>query len=296
MNKDSIMRNLATLNQLWDATPITTQRRTSESFTVRGARLTIALQVQEPTLRHFFERSEGLARGTGFLARFLLAWPASTQGSRKFKEAPATWAALSQFNQRISTILAQHPAMDDQHALTTMMMTLPDDAKAGWVAFHDPIERELSAEGDLYTVRDVASKIADNAVRLAALFQCFEASNSMPDTINLAMMERATRIATWHLHEAQRFYGELALSAAQADAIKLEGWLRDYSQRHRARVIARRTIQREVTPARLRKKTALDAALTELVDHGRVRLVTEGKSKQIELHPVLCEGVNHDLA
>ncbi len=77
MGKDSVMRNLATLNQLWDGADIATERRTSESFTVRGARLTIALQVQEATLRSFFDRSSGLARGTGFLARFLVAWPES---------------------------------------------------------------------------------------------------------------------------------------------------------------------------------------------------------------------------
>ncbi|MCP4467978.1 MAG: DUF3987 domain-containing protein, partial [Halieaceae bacterium] len=79
MGKDSIMRNLATLNQLWDGMDIATERRTSESFTVRGARLTIALQVQAATLSSFFDRSGGLARGTGFMARFLIAWPESTQ-------------------------------------------------------------------------------------------------------------------------------------------------------------------------------------------------------------------------
>ena len=34
------MRNLAMLNQLWDGASLTIDRRTTESFTVRGARLT----------------------------------------------------------------------------------------------------------------------------------------------------------------------------------------------------------------------------------------------------------------
>jgi len=33
MGKDSILRNLATLNQLWDGMDIATERRTTESFT-----------------------------------------------------------------------------------------------------------------------------------------------------------------------------------------------------------------------------------------------------------------------
>ena len=55
---------------------------------MRGARLTVALQVQEPTLREFFTRSGALARGTGFLARFLVAWPESTQGQRADSPKP----------------------------------------------------------------------------------------------------------------------------------------------------------------------------------------------------------------
>ena len=99
------MRNLGLLNVLWDAISLTIDRRTSESFTVRGARLTMALQVQEPTLREFFTRSGALARGTGFLARFLMAWPESTQGFRPFSEAPANWPHLAAFNRRIAEIL-----------------------------------------------------------------------------------------------------------------------------------------------------------------------------------------------
>src|SRR5690606_7693508 len=49
MGRDSIMRNLSTLNQLWDGARLTFDRRTSESYTVHGARLTVALQVQEAT-------------------------------------------------------------------------------------------------------------------------------------------------------------------------------------------------------------------------------------------------------
>ena len=91
------MRNLAALNQLWDGTALSVDRRSTDSFTVRGARLTVALQVQEPTVREFFSRTGALARGTGFLARFLLAWPESTQGRRPFTEPPAHWPRLSAF-------------------------------------------------------------------------------------------------------------------------------------------------------------------------------------------------------
>jgi len=82
------MRNLGLLNILWDGGRLSVGRKSSESFTVRGARLTISLQVQEEILRSFIEQSGTLARGSGFLARFLLSWPESTQGKRPYSKVP----------------------------------------------------------------------------------------------------------------------------------------------------------------------------------------------------------------
>jgi putative DNA primase/helicase len=98
MGKDSVMRNLALINTLWDGGSHSIGRRTSESFVVRDARLIVALQVQEATLRSFMEKSGELARGTGFLARFLIAWPESTQGTRFYKEPPKHWPHLARFD------------------------------------------------------------------------------------------------------------------------------------------------------------------------------------------------------
>ncbi len=85
MSKDSITRNLALLNILWDGGVLPIGRRTSESFTVRGVRLTMALQIQEATLRSFFDRSNGLARGTGFLAR---SWWRGREAHKVFDHSP----------------------------------------------------------------------------------------------------------------------------------------------------------------------------------------------------------------
>ena len=147
MGKDSVMRNLALLNQLWDGTSLTIDRRTTESFTVRGARLTVALQVQEATLRSFFDKTGALARGMGFLARFLVAWPESTQGNRPFNDPPANCPCLSVFNDRITTILKQAVPIDEDGTLSPVLMTMTREAKAAWVEFHDAIERDAIQRG-----------------------------------------------------------------------------------------------------------------------------------------------------
>jgi putative DNA primase/helicase len=284
MGKDSAMRNLALLNQLWDGNSLTIDRRTTESFTVRGARLTVALQVQEPTLREFFNRSGALARGTGFLARFLVAWPESTQGFRPFTEAPENWPHLAAFNKRIAAILSQPVPIDGDGALTPPMLTMRPDAKAAWIKYHNAIESELASGGELYDVRDVASKSADNAARLAALFQIFE--HGLGDAIAPGVFEGASRIAAWHLNEARRFFGELALPAELANAARLDSWLIEYCRRERTHLVPIAKLQ-QCGPSGLRSKAAIETAMRELEEAARARILRDGRLKQVVVNPAL---------
>lgn len=282
MGKDSVMRNLGLLNQLWDGTSLAVDRRSGESFTVRGARLTVALQVQEPTLREFFTRSGALARGTGFLARFLVAWPESTQGQRPFTEAPANWPALAAFHRRIAAILNQPAPIDEDGALTPAMLSMAPDAKAAWVEYHDAIESELASGGELYDVRDVASKSPDNAARLAALFQIFE--HGMGGAIGLDSFERASLITAWHLHESRRFFGELALPAELADAARLDSWLIEHCRKGRTHFVGKNHVRQH---GPMRDGARLDAAIRELAQLDRLRLVKDGKRLTIQVNPAL---------
>jgi putative DNA primase/helicase len=282
MGRESVMRNLGLLNQLWDGASFSIDRRSTESFKVRGARLTIHLQVQEPTLREFLSRSGALARGTGFLARFLVVWPASTQGRRPFTEAPASWPALAAYNRRIAEILEQPAPVDEEGALTPALLSLSPEAKAAWVSFHDAIEGQLASGGDLYDVRDVAAKTADNAVRLAALFQQFE--HGMGGAVGLDSFAQASRIAAWHLNESFRFFSELALPVELADAARLNSWLIDYCQREGTNIVPNREAQR-LGP--IREKERLTTALRELEGLDRVKVAHEGRRKIIKVNPAL---------
>jgi putative DNA primase/helicase len=287
MGSESVMRNLAMFNQLWDGNPLTIDRRTSESYTVRGARLTIALQVQEATLRDFLERSGTLARGTGFLARFLLAWPESTQGYRAFTEPPESWPAMEAFNQRIARILNLALPLSANGSSSPAMLTLSPDAKAAWIAYHDAIECELKNSGELYDVRDVAAKSADNAARIAALFHVFESNQS--SEVGIDSINGAGRIAAWHLNESRRLFGEIALPKVLSDAARLEAWLIEYCKRENVSCVPIAALQ-QTGPGSLRKKEAHDPAISELTTLNRLRIVTKERNKLIELNPAIIEG------
>lgn len=285
MGKDSVMRNLALLNVLWDGGTVTIDRRTAESFVIRKARLTVALQVQEATLQSFFDKTGPLARGTGFLARFLTAWPASTQGYRPFTDPPENWPALAAFNRRLSAILENPVPVDGNGTLSPALLSLTPEAKAAWVDYHDTIECELASGGELYDVRDVASKSADNAARLAALFQIFE--HGPGGAIGLDCFQSAGRIAAWHLNESRRFFGELVLPMEMADAARLDGWLIEHCRRGQTSFVPTREAQR-LGP--VRDKDRLATALRELAELERVQVTQEGRRKTIRVNPALLGG------
>ncbi|MFZ6746031.1 DUF3987 domain-containing protein [Undibacterium sp. JH2W] len=281
MGKDSQMRTMANYNELWDGKGIRVDRRTSESYSARGVRLTAAIQVQEPTLSTFLESSGSLARGTGFLARFLIAWPTSTQGSRFFTEAPKYWPSLTLFHKRIADILEMPQPMVDGELQPTLL-TLSPFAKESWVNFHDEIEEKLAPDGDFSSVRDVASKTADNAVRLAALFHVLEGATG---PISQEHMLGAARIAKWHLSESSRFLDGVTLTSEQKNAAKLDSWILNKCTQEIKTDISTQKIA-QFGPSSLRQKATMDAALAILEAAHRIRSV-DGKKKVYQINPLL---------
>ena len=129
-------RTLSLLNKLWDGAPHIVDRATAASFAVRGARLTISLQVQPHVLADFLDRDRGMAKGSGFLAKFLVAQPASLQGSRRYKE-PAAMPDLGAFNARIGEMLEDLPTIDGERGLMLPLLELDPIAKAHWVTVYN---------------------------------------------------------------------------------------------------------------------------------------------------------------
>lgn len=281
MSKDSVMRNLSLLNQLWDGGTIRIDRRTSESFVVSGARLSIALQVQEATLREFFDRSGDLARGTGFLARFLISWPESTQGQRPYTNPPSNWPAMAAFNRRIKMILNKQVPRNSNGELTPRLLEFTPEAKVEWVNFYNDIEESLRPCGELFDIRDVASKAADNVARLAALFQYFESDGVVIEAHNAVS---ASAIVAWHLNESRRFFGELSLPFEISDAMRLDKWLAEYCKQHKTHMVNKNYI-RQYSP--LRKTDRLNNAIAELSNLNRIQVTNEGKKVTIKVNPGL---------
>jgi putative DNA primase/helicase len=102
-------------------------------------------------------------------------------------------------------------------------------------------------------------------------------------------MQAATSLVTWHLYEARRFIGEIALPVVINNALRLDDWLLEYCRMNRVGEVTRRTIQ-QMGPVCVRDRRILDNALEELVDAGRVQVEKDGRRKLVKINPALLGG------
>jgi len=215
---------IALLNRLWDGKPFIAHRKTSKSFTVANRRLTVSLMMQPLILEQMLAKNGGISRQSGFLARSLIAYPKSAMGCRYYQEPPETLAALPEFHQRLTDCLDTSLSLDKTgcHAIPTLVLS--HQAKAAWVSFFNKVESGLQHSSQWQTIKDFASKAAENVARLAALFHLFEGREG---DISVLQIEQASEIINWHLFETKMILGNQPQTPSQEDSIKLLQWIID---------------------------------------------------------------------
>jgi putative DNA primase/helicase len=172
----------------------------------------------------------------------------------------------------VREMLEEMPSFSADGQLSSLLLlNLSNGASAVWVEMHDAIEAQLRSGGDYQDVRDVASKAADNAARIAALFHMFE--HGAQGDVGTEHMRRAREVVEWHLTESRRLFGEMALPVDQVRARKLSDWIVERCVSAGTSRVLRRDAQRH---GPVREKNELDAAISELVGLGRVRLEKKG--------------------
>jgi putative DNA primase/helicase len=286
MNPESIMRNLSLFNILWDGGELQVGRVTRESFRLKDVRLSVSLQIQPGALKEFLDKHGALARGNGFLARFLITWPESTQGSRLMADPPDNWPRLSAFRRRVRELLNEPLQFTPEGGIKPFLLHLDPKASQVWRECHDEIELQLGPGKPLNEIKDAASKVADNVARMATLMHVFRYGSN--GAVGPESVTAAFDIASWHINETRRFLGEFSLSPEFSHAALLDDWLRRRCRSEGTGEIPKREVL-QYGPNPVRRKRELDETLKLLEELHRVRLVKDGKRQLIQLNPGLLD-------
>jgi len=260
--EEKAMQFFASLNRLWDGNDYKHNRVTVDSHNFQGRRLSYYLMMQASVLKQLLKLGDGQGRGIGFLARILFAAPESTMGTRRYKTPSLHYPYVDAFNTRIRHLLSiPLPVKEGTLQLELPTLSLSAPAHARWVEYYNEVETQLGKFGDYETVKDFASKSAENAARLAGNFHVF--TYGQQGEIAADTMQQGIAIARWHLNETRRIF----MALEQPDDVLLAQALWEWIQVRGMTTISLKEIL-QYGPAKLRERASRDIALHKLVEHG----------------------------
>ena len=278
-------RNLGALNVLWDGQDVEVDRRTGASFTVRDAKLSASLMVQPGVMQKFLAKGNGHARDVGFLARCLICAPESVQGTR-FVSATDQHKTefLNQFAHVTRALLGDYFSDAGVLCDAPQMLRFQPGAAEAWRRFYNYVEGALAPGARYSDIPDFASKIPENAVRLAAIFHAIEGKAG--DLIDEATTESAVSVCSWYVEEFKRLLGEpQQLSEVHANAQMLEAWLQNLFVRcGSANYHISYSRIRTFGPNRLREKRALEDALDQLCRESKICIGMQNRQRFVVLN------------
>lgn len=278
MNKDNRQKTVSAFSLLWDGDPIKrTRAADGETKTIADARFSMCLQVQPVIAEELL--ADPLAQGQGFLARFLIAQPESTIGTRVLSGSlcEAQEMASAQFDLENFGIQATNILLEDdrrcEEGIKRSVIELSYDALGLLRDFYNVTEKAQAKGGWLFGHTAVASKIAEQACRLAGVMALW--GNPSVKEIGAQTMRDAIALAEFYLSEAVRLGSAGSVSQADREAEELRVWLLE-KWPERAVALGRDTVlvtPRDIArfgPSHLRAAPRYKAALNKLAALGWV--------------------------
>lgn len=275
--------NLGFLNQMWDGSPFDIERRSSESFSVEGS-FTMLLMIQPDLFMQYFMKHGKIAKGSGFLARFLVSSVSSTQGQRQPIIQNDFEALLRKFHARIKGLLV-NVKEHMQNNIEPERIQLSQSAGIILHEYQMHIERLIS-EHKIEALTSFLSKVPENLVRLAALFHYF--CEEEGDEVTEVTFKNARVVMDYYIKQSMVLYTR-TLASPEQDAEYLYHWMLTQVNRLEGESpkLCKAYVRRRVSRTHLRNNGRLNAALKVLTEEGRITIECE-KNKNGSTSEMIC--------
>lgn len=263
----------ASLSHLWDGKPVKRVRATG--FEVHyGRRLSLHLMVQPGVALRLFGNKA--LRDQGMMSRMLVTYPRSLRGGRFWKEpTEESFAAVAAYHDKLSARLRldMRFANEDTRELQFDVLKLSSDARKLWIEFADHCEA-LMAPGALYDdIGDFASKMPENAARLAAVLSYFERTPAAlaEEGISENALRAGIHIMKFYASEAVRLFGAGSIDDDSDNAQVLIDWIRGKGLEKVGLQYLSQSGPKQTRPGAILKR-----ALQLLEEHGHLHRITDG--------------------
>lgn len=224
MTDEVRLKTGAGLSSLWDGGAVKRVRSGDGVLIAIGRRLSLHLMVQPGVADDLL--ADAVLQQQGLLSRMLVCAPASNAGLRKHRvQKPGSAAALKRYEKRLLQLLRrpQPRKAPDDPTLSPRPLYLSKGALPLWIEFYNECESELAAGQRLEPVRAFANKLAEHALRIAAVLEFVE--NTDVVEISADVFGRAVVLARFYADEALRLVEQGAVSIAIQRASLMLKWL-----------------------------------------------------------------------
>lgn len=254
------LNELPLINKLWDNAIISVDRKNKPEIQISEARITISVLVQFALFDEFQKIKGNVARQSGLFARCLMCQPESTQGYRQINNPVVSKEYLPVFYKRIKELIP-----DDVDSSHRVLLPFTPEAEKMWIDYYNFNETEMRNSGDFSGFRDYASKISENAARIAGLLHIFSGDKG---SISCQAMAAAEKISMWFTEEFQMIFSK---NPVVEDENKMLEWIMNYCrEKNVCRV--KKNIILQYGPARFRNKTVANDLLSTLCAQRRINL------------------------
>lgn len=192
-------------NELWDGDPVSVKRKENK-FLLTNARLSISLMIQPGVIIDYFNRKNNQSFNSGFMARFLITMPTTTQGYRAIERIPRdlrSAGTLKHFFDKLQHWLA----FSENRILADALhkeLSFTEEAEKQYLSLLQNIEDHIRPSGLLHEHSAMASKLGNNLARISALIHSFSPEENS-DEIGIASVRSAWHITEWYSHQYIKF-------------------------------------------------------------------------------------------
>ncbi|MBB6248983.1 YfjI family protein [Rhodanobacter sp. A1T4] len=296
-------QDLSLLTEAWDGAPLKADRVDDEADygdePISQTSMTIMVMLQASAFEKFMRKKGEQALGLGLFARPLFCNPPSTQGTRYIDMGFPYFNGMKEFDERLLHVLIENWKAVTDGGFERKTLKFSPDAEKYWIIYFNNIEAGCSDLGEFSDMKAVASKLADNMARLAALFAYLR-----EDTLEISLedAENADQVLEYFIAEYQLIFCRpppVPVPQDQADATRFDHWFRD-------RIGKRTDLEREDVakynlselqrcgPYPERKSPGrVDAALRRLKNQDKIWIVRDGKSVEILCNPRYFGHINN---
>ena len=215
--------NIDLFLKAFNGEPVTVDRRNSESIRLENPLLTICISPQPEVVAKLADKPG--FRGRGLLARFAYLLPRSLVGYRTVDTTPVPEKVKSAYAAKLRSLLDINPLKNDAGHSAPHNIQLSAGANAVRLAMAQYIEENMREGGELDGIKDWASKLTGNTLRLAGVLHFYEHENALTMPISQKTMETAAYIAGVLVDHAKAAFSLMKANPALQCAKKIAVWI-----------------------------------------------------------------------